>query len=351
MKIRLPFVYTAQVKIGRKTNAQPVDFLEHVEVDIPELTAAQAPVAVSWYGDPRNEYQEARTFEGGFYVTADKAKRGPGTFPASALADPERLGEEIAGSIAHMLAYPITSKGEERYLNLLAYLKGDKKPPEEKDVKEWTSSTRESATARAQDVAYGLVSIDGELWRRVSEPVLAVNVEDDQVSLSVQVDGTRHGDFIDPSLGTKVGGHSKTRFFPLDRFDDAISVAAQMVRAAKPVRYAVSEAPVVHIPELMVFDEAFDSALRTAEHVVAVLKPTIGRYSRPVVEAWVLIRDTVECHRMTGDRSIVDALGGGMLPGFAEMMVEIPGLSLGQEIFDGLEAWDNGKIDVDSFRL
>ncbi|MBY3157355.1 hypothetical protein HFO56_34075 [Rhizobium laguerreae] len=345
MKIQLPFIYSAEAVVGRKKNSQTLNYLGTVEADIREITSATAPIAVSWAStNSANRQHHVRVFDGGFYVPAAKLQRDAGNFPASMLSSVSRLNEEAAHGIAVMHGYVL---GQPAWHDLSKFTGPTPKDvPKTDDIKTLVSSQEETDRAAAEEVANGLVSIDGILYRRVEEPVLAVSNHllrgSPNVSVSIHTGPRRYGAPINLDEGVRVSDPLNTKFFPLTEMGRALDAAHGFGIRVDP---QIEGEPQVHIPVVFTFDAEFDAAARTAEYAFEGLKAGIARFDRRTVEAWVDIRERYWSYLATGDRSIIEDLASEALPELHELVGSIDPTAAAA-IEAGLGDWGEGTISV-----
>jgi hypothetical protein len=345
MKIQLPFIYAAEAVVGKKRNAQTLNYLGIVEADIREITSDMAPVALSWASTNRaNRLHEVRVYDGGFYVPAAKFQRDAKNFPASLLTNLSRLDDETANGIGFMLGYAV---GQPAWHDLTKYTGSSPKDvPQVTDIKTLVSSQEETDRAAAEEIAAGLVSIDGILYRKVEEPVLAVSNHllrgSPNVSVSVHMGSRRYGKPIDLDEGITVSDPLNTKFFPLTEMGRALDVAHNF---GVPVDLKVEGEPEVLIPAVLAFDPEFDAAARTAEYAFEGLKAGIFRFDRRTIEAWVSVRERYWTYRATGDRSIIEDLASEALPELFELVGTIDPKAAAA-IEAGLGDWGEGTISV-----
>ncbi|MCV9964225.1 hypothetical protein OIU34_20275 [Pararhizobium sp. BT-229] len=348
MKIQLPFIYWAEVVVGRKRNADTLNYLGVVEAEIPEITPDMAPVVVSWdSSNSANRAHQVRTFDGGFVVPAAKLQRDALRFPASMLANVSNMDEDAARGVSVMLGHKL---GEAAWHDLAKYT-GPKASdvPQTKDIKTLVSSGEESARAAAEEVAAGLVSIDRILFRRVDEPVIAVSNHlwrgTPRVSVSIHTGSRRFGAPIDLDEGIHVSDPLNTKFFPLADIGRALDAAHSF---GNPVDVQIDGEPEVLIPSVFAFDPEFDAAARTAEYAVEGLKSGIARFDRPTIECWVDIRERFRAYQQSGDRSIIEDLASQALQDLYEMVGRVDH-GAAAAIEAGLGDWGEGTINVALF--
>ena len=347
MRASLPFIYTANVVMGRKKNPQEVQFFDVVSVDIPEIETAHAPVGLVWREGRSAQRNEVRLHDGGFYVPASRMQRDASGFPVSMLADLKTLSEQMAQSIGTALGYKI---GSPEWHAIYRYT-GPKAetPPGRDDIKKLESSGEAAARARAEAVAEGLISIDGIVYRKVEEPVIAVHCHLDagqpNVKVSVFTGPRRYNAPLDLDQDIFVADPHNTRFFSVLEAQDALDHADSL---GLPVISGFDEVPEVVIPDVFAFDRRFDAAERTAEFAVEGLKAGIARFDRETIEHWVDVREEYYRYLETGSREIVENLASEALPRLFELVGRTD-QSAATALEAGLGDWDEGTISVPVF--
>ncbi|MDW9481807.1 hypothetical protein GOB57_24470 [Sinorhizobium meliloti] len=345
MKIQLPFIYWAEAVVGRKRNADTLNYLGTVEADIPEISADMAPVAVSWAStNSANRAHEVRIYDGGFYVPAAKLQRDRERFPASMLSDVSRLDEDAARGVSVMLGHRL---GEQAWHDLAKFT-GPKATdvPQTKDIKTLVSSGENKARAAAEEVAAGLLSIDGILYWRVQEPVIAVSNHlwrgTPTVSVSIHTGVRRFGAAIDLDEPILISDPLNTKFFALSDMVKALDAAHAY---GNPVDVKIDGEPEVLIPAALSFDPEFDAATRTAEYAVEGLRSGIARFDRPTIECWVAIRERYNEYLATGDRTVIEDLASEALQDLYEMVGRVD-QGAAAAIEAGIGDWGEGTISV-----
>lgn len=347
MKIKLPFIYSSEVVIGRKVNAQTMNFLGVVEADIPEVSSFEAPVAIHWNEtNSANREHHARLIGGNFYVPASKLQRDAHKFPASKLADPSMLDDETAWGIAKILEYPI---GRSDWQDIRKFTGPRAEPPRTSDIKKTLSSTEERQRANAEEVANGLVSIDGLLYQRVQEPVIAVSNHvykgAPEVTVFIYHGKRSYGSPIDLEESINVFDPLNTKFFALTDHSEALEAAQSF---GVNVRNEIDGEVDIVIPSAITFDPQFDAAVRTAEYAVEGLKARIGLFDRDTIECWMDIREKVRQWLQNGDREIIEELASDDLPRLFELVARMD-QGVASAIEAGLGDWGEGTINVSIF--
>lgn len=349
MKISFPYIYSANVIVGKKRTAQDLFYVDHVVADIPHTVSEQAPVVVEWQGgNDADRDRHARFFEGNFYVPAAKLYRDAAHFDEVAFAAPDRISTiEHAHGLAALYGYRIGTP-EWHAVNEAVTGKVSSRN-QVSDIKELVKSHQDAAMARASDIAHSLISVDGVLYRRVQEPVFAVTVigaAQPNVRIAVHAEGCSYGTVIDLDHGDeplRVGDPANTRFYPLTQQAEAIEFANSF---GFPVSNDVVGEMRIGYPDLIQFDREFEAATRAAEFAVERLRPIIAKFDRQTIECWLRIREPMAVFKHTGDRAIVEELVETEVPTLLELLGNRePGVVAGVEA--GLGDWDGGTIGID----
>jgi hypothetical protein len=348
MKIRFPFIYWAEAVVGRKRNPEIQNYLGVVEAEIPEISSGMAPPAVAWNSsNSANRSHQVRTYDGGFIVPATKLQRDAEKFTAEMLTDVSKLDEMAARGIAVMLGISLS---DQAWHDIAKYTGPEPTGrPDTKDIKTLVSSNEETARAVAEEVAAGLVSIDGILYKRVYEPVLAVSNHilrgTPSVSVSIHTGSRRFGTPIDLDEGIHVGDPLNTKFFTLTDMDRALEIAHAH---GNPVDVQIDGEPNIIIPSAFAFDTEFEAAVRTAEYAYEGLKAGIARFDRQTIECWMNIRERYWTYLKTGDRSIIEDLASQELQDLCEMVGRVDSAAAAA-LESGIGDWDEGTINVALF--
>ena len=346
MRIKLPFVFAAEVVVGKKKNPATHYFVDTAVADMPEVTERDAPVAVTWYSsNGANLAQHARLHDGAFYVPAAKLQRDASSFTPEILAGPSRFDtDDKKWSVANMLELPL-GKPEWHAMTRLLGPKAEV-PPQPHEIKQTESSEEASRRSRAEEVARSLISVEGIVYRRVEEPVFSVSLNTEAhaptVTLDVAFGRRRLGEYLELDDGVMVTNPMTTKFFPLSSHDEAEEVAASY--GVPVIRKFVGEPDVV-ITDAFSFDREFEAAVRTVEFAVEGLRAGIHRFDRPTIETWLEIREQFDRWKLEGGQDIVENLATDDVPRLAEMVSGLePGIA--DAIEAGLGDWNEGTISV-----
>ena len=145
MKIELPFRYNAEVRLKRHRTPRRVTLISNVEMEVPAVTSADAPVALRLRqtspSKKADKTIELRWFQDRLYRRAPdiNAFLSPTGFLADAQWDPDRHGYDPS------------------------------------DVADVVSNQRQETVAEIKKITSDMIAIDGETWYPTNEPT--INIE------------------------------------------------------------------------------------------------------------------------------------------------------------------------------
>ncbi|MCV9964228.1 hypothetical protein OIU34_20290 [Pararhizobium sp. BT-229] len=170
MLVKFPFMYHAEVLMGRSEKVRKETFLESFEIDIPVPGKADMPIAMSVqtnYGSPT----PYRYHDGRFLTEVPQA----GGISAVNLIPAGQQGHRLSERIMDSVELPIKSMQEElKAWYFTSSYEADRKP-HPSQVREWISSNRESSLEKARDYASGMAILEGQVWFPVEEPKFGVS--------------------------------------------------------------------------------------------------------------------------------------------------------------------------------
>lgn len=346
MKITLPFVYAAEVVVGRKKNPAKTMFSKTVVADMPVVTDEEAPVVAVWNSsNTADRPQHARYYDGSFMVPATKLQRDKDSFGIENIAGNGKFdGDTFGFDLSNLMGYPLATDEWHAVSKLLG--KRPEKQPEPSDIKQTVSSDEEKRRAIAEDVAESLVCVDGVVYRRVEEPVLVVSNhlwrDKPQVTLGVGFGKRRLGQPIDLDEGIAVGDPLNTRFFPLSE----IAVAEEAAESfGLPVERQIDGDPAILVSSVFGFDRDAEIGVRTVEYTIEALKPGIARFDKPTIEAWLSVREPFDVWKRTGDMAIVEGLVAGAVGEVSQRVSTLEPL-ISAAIDKGLDDLEDATISV-----
>lgn len=332
MRVRFPFFYSADVVMGRTERVRTETFLESFEVDVPELSNADMPVALS-YRSHRGTPFVFRHCNGRFLQEV----LNPGGVLAKELIP--REGNMAAHIIARDLIRSIDEPTQTIEQDLKKYFENQNYEAERKpnpiQVRQWFSGTRGRALEKAERFAAGVAIFEGRYWSPVEEPKIGISRETmDYVSVvTAPVD---HASRINALWGHPVA----TPVFNINAIADAFAYCEANIGE---IRLAFEPRSLdVRIPEVFAFDRARHAIERAAMDTLEVISSSIRDRPDAAISRWMDARRLFE----GGDRSdagweeaVVQSLEG-LLP-------DIRSMEKRREIEAILEVWSESTISIE----
>jgi hypothetical protein len=264
MLFQYPFCYRNDYYLvgGRKVSHRYL--IETLDIDIPELTCIDAPVAASWrdmtaVGGPA---MHVRYADGSFLkpLTTDVKSAEKG-FDVSELPVQGRA-TEIA--ISHLLSGLRTHWDVGRYWGPTKEWLTDGKaqrPPKADTIASLVGSTYDEMKTLAVKLSDGLRIVDGKVYTRTPEPVFSFS-GDLQQEIVIHV-GDPHYDRYERYQSVR--GAFETHFVRLDDLPQAIARAGQA--NAADVRHRFADLS-IEIPEAFEFDVAENAVARAVGKII-----------------------------------------------------------------------------------
>lgn len=179
MKLRIPYVFAAHVILNRGRSAKGELFLSSVDVDLPEVEEADAPVVLKvtqpgmlGHADEQVDY---RHYDGNFYVPS----RLPGRL--AEIVSPTRRHESLTRLFEVFQPSVLRLPGQLEPL-IAAWMAN---PPQHQDelmgpeIRHMGESRQAEARAAVLDSLGAAILLDGRAWRRIDEPRFVLGMESD----------------------------------------------------------------------------------------------------------------------------------------------------------------------------
>jgi hypothetical protein len=253
--MRIPYVLSYNAMFMLNDGKRPVSrtVLEAAEVDVPEVSASEAPIAARWsegtQGDPAGRQQlHVRTFEGECYETCVQAFNGS--------PDIRDVVRGLTGNDGKPGKLPLE--------DTIAHRLGD---------------NRDIVVKHMEERLGRLLLVDGVPHFKCSRPSLKLSVHD-MARLNVIRQPLT-------SVSTQYGlGIDQTLIAPLTSFD-AVCRRAE----ANPIRFASFVFDVeVLIPEAVTFDAKAEAIVRTVGQAITDNEVMLHTWPREVAEEFIAIR-------------------------------------------------------------
>ncbi|MBY3157359.1 hypothetical protein HFO56_34095 [Rhizobium laguerreae] len=335
MRVRFPFFYTADVVMGRSDRVRTETFLESFEVDVPEPTDADAPVALTYRSHGTGAYV-FRHFNGRFL----KEVTNPGGVLAKEFI-PHDLNK-AAHSIARDLIRSIDQPTQAIQTELKNYFSNPKYEAERKpnptQVREWFSGTHARAKDKAERFAAGVVIFDGRFWFPVEEPKFGIS-RTGLDHLSVVDNPVDYASRINAQWGHPVSS-------PVFNVSARADVDAWCAANIDELRLAFDPRSLdIRIPEVFVFDRARHAVERAAMETLDLISASIRDRPDAVIGQWMEARRLLE----QGDR---DDAGWeeAVVQSIAGLLSDIRSIEKQREIEAIIDVWVEGTISLDISR-
>jgi hypothetical protein len=149
---------------------------------------------------------------------------------------------------------------------------------------------------RAEAVVEGLVAIDGNVWRKIGEPLMMLTKSDDGFLAAMHLGKPSYGQrCVVDVTAISVLGPDATRFYRLDAFDEfRRSVGAVAVQGN------FCEDVELHDPRYVDFDPEANAAARLVEQAMWIVRPSALDVSRPFAELCLSVACDLQAHETSG---------------------------------------------------
>lgn len=221
VKLKLPFKYPVDVVPAGMRKPTTRHFLEWCEVEVEAISSSEAPVAARWqeyHKIKRVEYARAlRHYNDGFYAPADE-------FSMNGILT---IGNKDDETWITKQTHPMISEETLRWIAGTRLYGNEETHPS--DFRRQENNRRDEYFQSFKNHVDTHIFVDGELWRRVYEPILTLSVfpvgSDDVARVSIQ-------QFPDIDLLAKLDNQNATNFFrfsfaELEDLDDFIALLSR----------------------------------------------------------------------------------------------------------------------------
>ena len=304
MRLTIPFLYEGDIAYSRNRRDDLSSYhhrnvhLGETEIEIPEISRSEAPVAVSAVLLERiGEIGfEARYHDGGFYYT-NRLYPGGGR---AALAASCARGEWRAEIAAHPVVAALNlsdrmfAGADGRHLYSQWFSGNDFAVPKATVKWDMTDRDREAAV----EACSSLLVIDGEMWRRMDEPkIVAAHDTDSAGYVRTTVRLCANG-FLGVSkfsafhnLNVNALAPEMERVFAALDLDDARAVALAFDPRVMPsVRFRQLE---VHMPEVLAFDAGLSHVARAASRFLQQTSNGLSGGTDAQIASWTSLRSSL----------------------------------------------------------
>jgi len=287
MKLRIPFIYYADVVPKGARKARNMQFGEYVEAEVREVADFDAPVALRWEADRYGRggidgFHERRWFEGKLWEPSIYYYSGRPNVHINARS----MADATAKGYRHS---PLIHSYEHHFDRLFNGLVGPLVPSEHREV---LSSEREEQLFRTLTAADGTLIVDGKVWVESYEPVYRISDSGGfQRYIRLEV--------IKPPTEER----QQEGVFRLDRFEDLVAYAMDKFGEEIDEDRRVQ----VLVPEAVSYDDEYPSLLAGLRSAVESQRSDIGSRPTPEIMAWAEMRDAVAAMGASPDGRAIEA--------------------------------------------
>jgi hypothetical protein len=300
--VQIPLISQAEAKYGRERSFRTVYYGEWVPFSVKRLGSDDAPVFARWdymggWSDAREVRgrEIVRVFEDQFY----RPYRGDSNRLASTHHDTSCLEQWGNTGQRTTPLFGIAAMGgdDDRKEALNEFVSGGlavQSPLEAKEIKE---HTQEAEARRLSDMASSLIIVDGKVWERCNEPLLALDYHAPYGNSSVDVDVVFGGVCTD-----------RVELFRLDDRDGLLDFLRLVRKLDDPRRQArINENAAnidIELPNVISAEPERQSLLRVCRKIIADAEDSILIYGRDATNTWFDLKEvvaTAEKHRDSVD--------------------------------------------------
>jgi hypothetical protein len=273
MKLTIPFSYRASVTRRKCRNPEDMFFRDAVEIEIPECTGAEAPVAFKWTDRlGRSDFDksvEIRYFDGEFwapegsYLGGSVERHLPIDYVLKTLDPEEGLKNPLFGNIRDVMKCDIADPNEFRFFD-----QGD----------------RETERRKIEEMCDNLVIIDGMVWTRTQEPFYTLRT------------GSWNSTYLSYKISSSFIFSEDPRFvFSALEFDDMVAHHAKLEAGGQEVgNLDDCERIEVLMPEVVRSDRKGPAILKAIEEVLDCDTTDMKEWPTARLIEWAGVRDANE---------------------------------------------------------
>jgi hypothetical protein len=299
VSVKVPIVYSAQVKNGKERNFREAWFGEWVELPLTVADAIEAPLAAEWSTKDIEKLTpvSVRVAGDNFY----KARSNRHSSEQADIATFSNENDIRFGNAPVASAFAHASLALER-MAYEDFVKGRMTTGTLADQKAYYGDTREHALATAQSILEGLLVIDDKLWAKTTEPLLSLTGDNSRINGHV----TYEVEF--PSATWQSPGHKfrLTEWEAMVAFGD-ILVPDNDTRENRWIFDKVVDLK-VHIPEAFKAKVDLDAMVKLASDVLALTKGQVMDLGREATTYWHDVSDQLSETISTQNNADLDIL-------------------------------------------
>jgi hypothetical protein len=298
--VQIPLISQAEAKFGRQNAFRTVYFGEWVPFSIKQLGSDDAPVFARWdymggWADEREVMgrEIVRVFEDQFY----RPYRGDGVRLKSPHFDTSCLEEWTDKWKSPLFAIAARGGDDERKSALVEFIKGELPELSPKDAKQIQAHTLDAEKERLQNLGSALIIVDGKVWERCNEPVLALDYKSAYTNASANVNVV----FTTESTDT-------VELFRLDDREGLLDFL-RLVRKGRQANIVDDAANIeIELPQVISAEPERQAFIRVSKKIADGAEETIIAYGREATNAWFDLKEAVETAVKDRDGFDVDEL-------------------------------------------
>lgn len=330
MEVRIPFAYESEVIMKRSNKIRNAVFTETVEFVLPEISADDAPVALSM-GVRNGSQRNYRYYEGRFLETSPYGRENiitpDGLAPSEDYPKPRQ--QMMTAYLARGQHKPIVDSINAWYLNKT--LEGERYP-DIKNVAEMLRSGKSKALGLASRLAEGMVVIDGVVWFPVAEPKIAFASVMTHTATVVSLPCDYHdrssmwGDPVDAPL------------YNMNELEEALVKAAEH----PTIHWSLPPGLIqVTMPEAFTFDRSRHAAEWAVNMAIDEVSKDIKGMPDYVVEKWMNAR------RASMQSAVIQGSEDAMIAAAAELAPHVRSAAKAIHLEAVIDVWNDGRITLD----
>lgn len=287
MKLRIPFIYYADVVPKGARKSRRTQFGEYVDAEIREVADFDAPVALRWEADKYGRegvdgFNERRWFDGKLWEPSLYYYSGR----PNEHIDARAMADATAKGYRHS---PLIHNYDHQFDKLFHGQAGPLVPAEHREI---ISSDRDLELGKTLAAVEGTLIVDGKVWVESVEPVY-------RVSDSGGFQRYIRFEIIKPPSEER----QQEGVFRLDRFEDLVAYAMEKFGEEIDEDRRVQ----VLIPEAVTYDDEYPSLLAGLRQTVEYQRSDIGKRPTPEIIAWAEMRDAVSDMEASPDGETIEA--------------------------------------------
>ncbi|MCS4088509.1 hypothetical protein [Rhizobium sp. BK176] len=347
MRFELPFAYNVEATTSRWKTQKTVAKIGFVGWVIPEVSSAQAPLAMEWehvvvdgYAHDRGEVyrREVRFMDGKFYTpfgTMGRSADYTRAFPVEELPTQENNRHT---ALRHFQDFDRYESDDPRAKAIEEwYFGGDttSKLDGQNDVT-IVRSEEQDERAYAEEVAARFLIIDGAVYIAVAEPRLVARAW--------------RLPFPGVSIEIELAPHERLDGAPSEilraRPDEHDKIEDFVVASGAPLQRVEARNPIVHLPQAFEFNSVHELATRTAYYARTATRPYLDTIGRDAANAWYDLHEAITIFESDHNVGMLEEAMSQVIPVLLER-VQAAGLDWTSKLEASVDLWASSEITLD----